>query len=94
MNSFPFLLIHPDFTIVMLSMIGFHLVCSLHQTAFFLSGHSGQDLEHQGILAGTVICRLGSSRHGVLLDYLLVIKYASWRSGGRGGGDSFSIARI
>lgn len=64
MNSFPFLLIHPDFTIVMLSMIGFHLDAPLHHTACLLSGYSSQNSEHHGsdgILAGTGICRLGSS---------------------------------
>lgn len=79
MNSFPFLLIQPDVTIVMLSMIGFHLVLPLHHTALFHSGYLGQNLEHHGsdgILAETVICRLGSSLHDVLLDYLFVVKYA------------------
>lgn len=47
MNSFPFLLIHPDFTIGMLSMIRFHLVppSASHR---FLSGYSGQNLEDHG----------------------------------------------
>lgn len=80
MNSFSFLLIHPDFTIVMLSMIGLHLVPFPHHTAFFFFSNSGQSLEHHssdGILAGSVICRLGLSLHDVLLDYLLVVKYVS-----------------
>lgn len=80
MNSFPFLLIHPDFTIMMLSMIGFRLDAPLHYTAFFLSGYSSQNSEHHGsdgTLAGTGIWRLGSCLHGVFLDYLLVVKYAS-----------------
>lgn len=78
MNSFSFLLIRPDFTIVMLSMIEFHFAPPLHHTAFFLPGHFGQTLEHRGsdgILAGIVIRRLDVSLPSVLLDYLLVAKY-------------------
>lgn len=69
MNGFSFLLIHPDVTIVMLSMRGLCSVPTLHHG--FLSGYSGQNLEHQGsngILAGIVTCGLDLSLRGVLLD--------------------------
>lgn len=86
MNSFSFLLLHPDFTIMMLSVTGLHVVPS-HCTAFFFPGYADPNLEPHGsggTLAGIVLCRWGLSLHGVFPDYVHVIKYVLWLQGGKG----------